>query len=71
MEQYKTDKAIPVTDRSRDGAIGIDGRGVGVRVPAGSKFSLLHIVQAGSGVHPTSYKMGTGGFFPGGKAAKA
>jgi hypothetical protein len=26
---------------------------------------LLHIVQTGSGVHPTSYKMGTGGSFPG------
>jgi hypothetical protein len=29
---------------------------------------LLHIVQTGSGVHPTSYPMGTGGFFPGSKA---
>jgi hypothetical protein len=26
----------------------------------GQKFSLLPIVQTGSGVHPTSYKMGTG-----------
>jgi hypothetical protein len=26
---------------------------------------ILHIVQTGSGVHPTSYKMGTGGTFPG------
>jgi hypothetical protein len=33
----------------------------GVRVPVGLKFSLLHIVQTGSGVHLTSYKMGTGG----------
>jgi hypothetical protein len=24
-------------------------------------FSLLHVVQTGSGVHPTSYSMGTGG----------
>jgi hypothetical protein len=37
----------------------------GVRVPVGYKCSLLHIVQTGSGVHPTSYKMGTGGSFPG------
>jgi hypothetical protein len=29
------------------------------------KFSLLHIVQTGSGVHPTSYKLGTGVSFPG------
>jgi hypothetical protein len=31
----------------------------------GKKFSLLHIVQTGSGVHPTSYTMGSGGSFPG------
>jgi hypothetical protein len=29
------------------------------------KFSLLQIVQTGSGVHPISYKMGTGGSFLG------
>jgi hypothetical protein len=29
------------------------------------EFSLLHVVQTGSGVHPTSYPMGTGGSFPG------
>jgi hypothetical protein len=37
----------------------------------GQEFSLFHIVQTGSGVHPTSYPMGTGGSFPGGKAARA
>jgi hypothetical protein len=37
----------------------------------GQEFSLLHVVQTGSGVHPTSYSMGSGGFFPGGKAAGA
>jgi hypothetical protein len=31
----------------------------------GKKFSLLHIVHTGSGVHPTSYKMGTRCSFPG------
>jgi hypothetical protein len=31
--------------------------GAGIRVPVGKKIPLLHI-------HPTSYKMGTGGFFP-------
>jgi hypothetical protein len=30
----------------------------------GKKCSLLHIVQTGSGVHTTSYKMGTVGSFP-------
>jgi hypothetical protein len=29
------------------------------------------VVQTGSGVHPTSYPMGTGGSFPGSKAAGA
>jgi hypothetical protein len=37
----------------------------------GQEFSLLHVVQAGSGAHPTSYPMGTRGSFPGGKAAGA
>jgi hypothetical protein len=37
----------------------------------GQKFSLLHVVQTGFGVHPTSYPMGTGGSFPVGKAAEA
>jgi hypothetical protein len=35
------------------------------------EFSLLPVLQTGSGVHPTSYPMGTGGSFPGGKAAGA
>jgi hypothetical protein len=36
----------------------------------GEEF-FLHVVQTGSGFHPTSYPMGTGGSFPGGKAAGA
>jgi hypothetical protein len=40
---------------------GLNGRG---SIPSRGKrfFSLLHIFQTGSGVHPTSYSMGTGGF---------
>jgi hypothetical protein len=34
-------------------------------------FSLLHSVQTDSGAHPVSYPMGTGGFFPRGKAEGA
>jgi hypothetical protein len=37
----------------------------------GQECSLLHAVQTGSGVHPTSFPMGTGVFSPGGKAAWA
>jgi hypothetical protein len=44
-------------------------REVGVRVRLSQEFSLLHIAQAGSGVHPTSYRMDNRGFFPGDKAA--
>jgi hypothetical protein len=54
--------------RSRDSLVGIatgyglDERGGGSSSPGRvKKSSLLHIVQTGSGVHPTSYKMGTGG----------
>jgi hypothetical protein len=51
--------------RSRDSSVAIatgygmkDG-GVGVRVPIRQEFSLLHVVQTGSGVHTTYYTMGT------------
>jgi hypothetical protein len=48
----------------------LDDRGSGVQFLAGpGNFFLLHRVQAGSGTHPTSYAMGTGGSFPGSKAA--
>jgi hypothetical protein len=62
---------------SRDSSVGIatgyeleDG-GVGVRVPVGQEFSLFHVVPTGSVVHPTSYPMGTGDSFLGGKTAGA
>jgi hypothetical protein len=42
---------------------------IGVRSPAGAEdFSSSPCVQTGSGAHPASYSMGTGGPFPGGKA---
>jgi hypothetical protein len=57
---------------SRDSSVGIvtgygldDRGGAGVRVPVGKTVSLLHLVQTGSGIHPTSYKMGTGVSSPG------
>jgi hypothetical protein len=36
---------------------GVDGRGVGVRVPVGKYFFSLHVVQTGSGSNPASYPM--------------
>jgi hypothetical protein len=37
----------------------------------GQEFSVLHVVQTGSGAHPTSYPMGTEHDFLGGEAAGA
>jgi hypothetical protein len=46
---------------------GLDGRGsISGRL---GKFSPLHSVQTGSGAHPGSYPVGTGGDFSVGKAA--
>jgi hypothetical protein len=48
---------------------GLDDRAIGVRSPARAKdFSSILWVQTGSGAHPASCPMGTGGSFPGGKA---
>jgi hypothetical protein len=48
---------------------GLDDRAVGVRYSAGVKdFSSSLCVQTGSGAHPASCPVGTGGPFPGGKA---
>jgi hypothetical protein len=48
---------------------GLDDRAIGVRSPAGAKhFSSSLCVQTGSGAHPASCTMGTGGPFPGSKA---
>jgi hypothetical protein len=64
-----------ITDRSRvsSGSIvsdyGLDDRAIEVRSPAGAKdFSSSLCIQTGSGVHPASCTMGTGGPFPGDKA---
>jgi hypothetical protein len=47
---------------------GLDDRAIGVRSPAGAKdFSSSLFVQTGSGAHPASCTVGTGGPFPGGK----
>jgi hypothetical protein len=55
---------------SRDSSVGIatcyelEDRGVGVRVPAGSR--IFHVVQTGTGAHGTLFPKGTKGSFPGG-----
>jgi hypothetical protein len=46
-----------------------DDRAIEVRSPTGAEnFSSTPCVQDGSGAHPASYPIGTGGSFPGGKA---
>jgi hypothetical protein len=42
---------------------GLEGQGVGFRVPVESRIYTSPIVQTVSGVHPTSYTMGTGSSF--------
>jgi hypothetical protein len=47
---------------------GLDDREIAVRSPAGAKdFSSSLCAQTGSGAHPASCTMGTGGPFSGGK----
>jgi hypothetical protein len=49
---------------------GLDDRAIGVRSPGGAKdLSSSLSVQTGSGAHPASCTLGTGGPFPGGKSA--
>jgi hypothetical protein len=62
-----------IRSRGSSGSIvsdyGLDDRAIGVRSPAGTEdFSSNLCVQTGSGAHPASCTMGTGGPFPGGKA---
>jgi hypothetical protein len=71
-------RSVSRLNKSRDSSVGIalgyglDDRGSTVRFPAEAEnFSLHHRVQNGSGAHPASYPMGTGGSLPGGKAAGA
>jgi hypothetical protein len=46
---------------------GLDDRAIGVRSPEGTEdFSSILCVQTGSGAHPASCTMGTGGPFSGG-----
>jgi hypothetical protein len=47
------------------------GEGLEFKSLYSQEFSLLHVVQTGSGVHPASYLISTGGYFPGGKATGA
>jgi hypothetical protein len=61
-----------VGSRGSSGSIvsdyGLDDWAIEVRSPTGADFSSSPCVQTGSGAHPASYPMGTGGSFPGGKA---
>jgi hypothetical protein len=68
---------ITIFRQNRDSAVGIatgyglDDRGVGVRVPVGSRILSSPRRLDRLWVHATSYPVGTGGSFPRGKAAGA
>jgi hypothetical protein len=47
---------------------GLDDRAIEVRSLTGADFPSSPCVQTGSGAHPASYPMGTGGSLPRGKA---
>jgi hypothetical protein len=59
-EAWSRDSSVGITT-----GYGLGDRGVGVRVLVGSRIYLLHVVQSGFVVHPTSYPIGTGGSVPG------
>jgi hypothetical protein len=62
----------PVSSGSIMSGYGLDGRAIGVLSPAGAKdFSSNPCVQTGSGAHPASCTIGTGGSFPEANAAGA
>jgi hypothetical protein len=73
--QRNTRRYIPEDiNIQRDNSVGIATGyrpDTGVRFPAGARdFSLLYSVQMGSGARVASYWMGTGGYFPGVRAAR-
>jgi hypothetical protein len=61
--------------KNRDSVVGIatdnglDDQGVRVRVQWRQEFSLLHVVQTGTGAHSASNPIGIRGFFSGGNVA--
>jgi hypothetical protein len=66
---YLESKGSRVSSGSIVSDYGLNNRAIGVRSPAGANdFSSSICVQTGSGAHPASCTMGTGGPFPGGKA---
>jgi hypothetical protein len=52
-------------DHSRDSVVGIGTgwttEGLELKTLKGQEFTVLYVVQTGSGVHPASYAMGTAG----------
>jgi hypothetical protein len=71
---YEYEKACPLSYEQGSSVsivsgYGLDDRAIEVRFPAAAKhISCSLCVQTGSGAHPASCTMGTGGPFPGGKA---
>jgi hypothetical protein len=63
---------VPGSSGSIVSGYGLDDQAIEVRSPAGAKdFPSNLCLQTGSGAHPASCTMGTGGPFPGQSAARA
>jgi hypothetical protein len=67
-QRYETYSRCCGSSGSTVSDYGLDNPAIQVRSPTGADFSSSLCVQTGSGAHPASYPMGTGGSFPGGKA---
>jgi hypothetical protein len=66
MLNYTLRRASRVSSGSLVTDYGLEDRAIEVRSPAGAKdFSSSLFVQTGSGAHPASCPMGTGGPFSG------
>jgi hypothetical protein len=71
QKAHETNKVIESFEIKIRSTVGLDDGWVEFESQYGQEFSLLHIVQTRSGAHPASCPMGTGGSFPGCKAAGA
>jgi hypothetical protein len=63
MHQHSIGTFVSTSRGGVDGiatSYGLDDGGSEFESRQGQEFSLLQIVQIGSGVHPTSYPLGTG-----------
>jgi hypothetical protein len=64
LQTVPVNSGLSIFNNSRNSVVGI-ATSYGLEVSVSQEFSLLHVVQTGSGVHPTSSPMGIGSSLPG------